>query len=86
MNQDFFLTILAVGFGCWAGVVAWGVNRVTQQIDQISSNVARLADQVTTEVRRLDQILNELQRRADALELQHQNFLHAVTLAIKTHE
>jgi hypothetical protein len=33
----FLLKSLAIAFGCWAAVVAWGVNRITQEMDKIST-------------------------------------------------
>jgi hypothetical protein len=83
MNENIFLGMLGIGFAAWAGVVGWGVSRVTQQIDQIGADVRRLAEQMTHEVQRIDRVLGVVQRQTENLETQYKGFLSAVKLAMR---
>lgn len=39
IGREVILSFLAIGFAAWAGVVGWGVNRVTNQIDQMAKDM-----------------------------------------------
>jgi hypothetical protein len=41
VNEAFFIPIsfLSLAFGLWAGVVAWGVRRITNQLETIGTDL-----------------------------------------------
>lgn len=56
------ITMVAAGFSLWAGVVAWGVKRVTHQIDRIS-------DDLKTETKALNDYARQTNERLARLEM-----------------
>lgn len=45
-STDQLLSLLSLAFGLWAGVVAWGVRRISTQLTEISRELRREADKL----------------------------------------
>lgn len=56
-----FNTVLAGSFGLWAGVVAWGVRRISGQLDTIGT-------ELKTESEKLNSYIVQTERRLAVLE------------------
>jgi hypothetical protein len=67
-KMKFLLQALVVAFGCWAGVVAWGVDRITNEMAEIADRQMSFADKfgdyVTATERRITR-LEELSKKAE---------------------
>jgi len=55
------LSFLSLAFGLWAGVVAWGVKRISNQLDGIGKDLRE-------ESRRLNQYITQTEARLAVLE------------------
>ena len=45
-STDQLLSLLSLAFGLWAGVVAWGVRRISTQLTDISRELRRESDKL----------------------------------------
>lgn len=62
MNEiSTLLSFLSLAFGLWAGVVAWGVKRISNQLDGIGKDLRE-------ESRRLNQYITQTEARLAVLE------------------
>ena len=43
MNDSIWLALLSIAFAAWAGVVAWGVKTLTNQLDSLGKHAERLS-------------------------------------------
>ena len=76
-------SLLGFAFAAWAGVVAWGVHRVTSQVDGLAADLRALMETQNREIRRLEEYTHAVEHRTVVLEHRDQQMLAALQVGAK---